>query len=249
MTGADHVRALLATMAWPAAAATSLAVALWHTDATSGGLLLVACGTMAAYGLDRLIDRRELDPPELRRTLRIAVLLAAVGTGVLACSSWWRFRACAVLAVMAGGYVPLKRHIPKNVLTTVAWTTAVATLPGAGSPPADAAFGASVLAVAAIMAANTILCDVPDVEADRRAGVRGITPRLGARAGSVVAAGFGVAGTLVAVSAGRWGLALTATTLAVLAIALGRRPERLQIRRLADAVVTVLPGPLAMLLR
>lgn len=249
MTGADHLRALLATMVWPAAAATSLAVALWHTDATFGGLFLVACGTMAAYGLDRLLDRRELDPPELRRTLRIAVLLAAAGTGVLACSSWWRFRACAALAVIAGGYVPLKRHIPKNVLTTVAWTTAVATLPGAGSPPADAAFGASVLAVAAIMAANTILCDVPDVEADRRAGVRGITPRLGARAGGAVAAGFGVLGCAVALSADRYGLALTAGTLAVLAASLGRHPERLRLRRAADAVVTLLPGPLALLLR
>lgn len=249
MTRADRLRALLATMAWPAAAAVSLAVALWGREATATGIALVASGTMAAYGLDRLIDRRHLDPPALRRWLAVALLLAAGATAVLACSTWWRFKACAALAVIAAGYVPLKRRIPKNVLTTVAWTTAVATLPGLGPPPSDMAFGASVFAVAAIMAANTILCDLPDVEADRQAGVRGVTPRFGAGVGSLVAAGFGLAGAMVAGSAHRWGLATTAALLAVLAIALGRRPDRAGLRRLADAVVTVLPGPIALMLR
>jgi 4-hydroxybenzoate polyprenyltransferase len=53
---------LLTTLLWPAAAAVSLSVALGGRHVSLLGLLLVACGTMAAYGLDRLIDKRSTDP-------------------------------------------------------------------------------------------------------------------------------------------------------------------------------------------
>ena len=60
-TSATIARALFLTLAWPAAAAVSLSVAVGGRDVTGPGLLLVACGTMAAYGLDRLIDSRDRD--------------------------------------------------------------------------------------------------------------------------------------------------------------------------------------------
>lgn len=236
-------------MGWPAAAAVSLSVAVGGRDVTGLGLLLVACGTMAAYGLDRWIDRRDHDPARLRRALAVVVILASVGTGVLASTAWWRFQVCAALGLIAGAYVPLKRIIPKNALTTVAWTTAIATLPFAGLPPLDMAYGASVLAVALIMAANTTLCDIPDVAADRQAGVRGITPRFGPRAGAFAVVTCGSLGALVGGSVGRWGLAVTALSLAVLAVLLARNPTRGLFRLLADAAVTVIPGPLALLFR
>lgn len=242
-------RALLLTMAWPAAAAVSLAVSVGGRNVTAAGLLLLACGTMAAYGLDRWIDRRDRDAQVLRRALAVCILFAASGTAALACTAWWRVQVCAALAVLAGAYVPLKRRIPKNVLTTVAWTAAVATLPFAGRPPADPAFGAAVFAVACVMASNTMLCDIPDFAADRRAGVVGLTPTFGPRAGAIAAVIFGCLGALVAVWAGRWGLAATALGLAVLAVLLARNPSRILFRHLADGLVTVLPGPLALLLR
>lgn len=241
------IHSLLATMAWPAAAAVSLSVAVGGRDVTRTGLLLVACGTMAAYGLDRLIDYRERDPRSLRQALIVCVILASATTGVLACTTWWRFEVCLVLSLIAGAYVPLKKFIPKNVLTTVAWTAAIATLPFAGLPPNDSTFRASVIAVAFIMAANTVLCDIPDFAADRRAGVRGITPRFGPRAGAFAAVIFGFLGALVAGSTERWGLAVTALSLALLALLLGRNPNRTLFRSLADGLVTVLPGPLALL--
>jgi 4-hydroxybenzoate polyprenyltransferase len=242
-------RALLLTMAWPAAAAVSLAVSVGGRDVAPAGLLLLACGTMAAYGLDRWIDRRDRDPQALRRALAVCVVSAAIATGALACTDWWRVQVCAVLAVLAGAYVPLKRRIPKNVLTTVAWTAAVATLPFSGRPHMDPALGAAVFAVACIMAANTMLCDIPDFAADRRAGVVGITPKFGPRAGAIAAVTFGCLGSLVALWGGRWGLAATALGLAVLAIPLARNPSRVLFRHLADGLVTVLPGPLALLFR
>jgi len=243
------IRELLVTMVWPAAAVVSLAVALGGRDVTSLGLLLAASGTAVAYGLDRLIDRRGCDQNQFRRVLAACVFMGAVGTGVLACTSWWRFKVCIILGLIAGAYVPLKRHIPKNILTTFAWTAAIAILPFAEQPPWTETFRASVIAVACIMAANTVLCDIPDVDADRKAGVRGVTPWLGTHAGAVVAVSFGVLGSVIAGSVSRWGLAITAVTLAILACLLAKHPEQRRYRLFADAVVTILPGPIALILR
>lgn len=245
----NRATTLLLTMAWPAAAAVSLAVAVGGPELNPFGLMLVACGTAAAYGLDRLIDRRDSDPRPLRRALQFCVLLAALGTGLLACTAWWRIKVCVVLAVVAGAYVPLKRHIPKNLMTIFAWTTAVFTLPFEGRPSLDTTSVAAILAVAFIMAANTLLSDLPDVAADRKAGVRGIVPRFGVHAGAFVAGAYGVLGVIAALYGDRRALAITAGVLALLAIFLASPPQQSRHRLLADLAVTFLPGPLALLLR
>lgn len=242
-------RALMLTMAWPAAAAVSLSVAIAGERVTTAGLLLVAAGTMAAYGLDRLVDRWRLDPAELRRALVTAVAITATATAVLASSNGWRFRVCAVLSLIAVAYVPLKRHIPKNLLTTFAWTAATATLPLAARPELDARYALSIASVACIMSANTILCDIPDVAADRRSGVRGITPRFGARAGAVAAITFGMLGAVTSIRSGHPGLAVTSASLAALGVLHARDKGRGVHRYLADGVVTALPGPLHLLFR
>lgn len=236
-------------MLWPAAAAVSLSVALSGRNVSLLGLLLVACGTMAAYGLDRLIDKRNTDFPAFRNALLLCVLAASLSTGILCCSAWWRIGVCSVLALIAGAYVPLKRIIPKNVLTSVAWTTATATLPFSTRPTIDSTFIASVVTVALIMLANTILCDIPDVTADRQAGVRGITPWLGPRAGAILAVIYGLLGALIAACFGRWGLAFTSLGLALLAIPLARNSNQRIYRSLADGLVTIVPGPIAFLFR
>jgi len=242
------IRALLVTMAWPAAAVVSLAVAVGGRDVTALGLLLAASGTAAAYGLDRLIDRRGYDPEPLRQLLVVCVLVASAGAGILACTAIWRFKVCLILGLIAAAYVPLKRYIPKNILTTFAWTAAVANLPFAEPPPWNATFYSAVMAVACIMAANTILCDIPDVDADRKAGVRGVTPWLGTRAGAFAAVTFALLGFISAGWVGRWGLAVTAATLAALALLLAKQPEQGRYRLAADAVVTLLPGPITWVL-
>ena len=236
-------------MLWPAAAAVSLSVALGGRNVSLLGLLLVACGTMAAYGLDRLIDKRNTDFPAFRNALLLCVLAASLATGILSCSAWWRIWVCSVLALIAGAYVPLKRIIPKNVLTSVAWTTATATLPFSTRPTIDSTFIASVVTVALIMLANTILCDIPDVTADRQAGVRGITPWLGPRAGAILAVMYGLLGAIIAACFGRWGLAFTSLGLALLAILLARNSNQRVYRSLADGLVTIVPGPLAFFFR
>jgi len=240
---------LLAGMILPAAASVSLSVALGGRDVSALGLILIASGTMAAYGLDRLIDQRECDSQQVRRSFLICVVLASLVAGVLACTTWWRFQVCSVLGIIAGGYVPLKRYIPKNILTTTAWTTATATLPFASQPPLDPLFAASVLTVSLIVLANTILCDIPDFESDQQSGVLGITPRFGPRAGAIAAITWSCLGVIVASIAGRWGLALTSLGLGVLAMLALKRPDQRHFRLLADVLVTILPGPLALFFR
>src|SRR5687768_5759127 len=84
-----------------------LSVAVGGREVTGLGLLLVASGTVAAYGLDRLIDARGRDPRRLRRAIFVCVVLASIAVAVLACTAWLRFKVCAVLGVVAAVYVPL----------------------------------------------------------------------------------------------------------------------------------------------
>ena len=78
---------LFFTLIWPAAAATSLSVAVGGREVSGLGLLSVASGTMAAYGLDRLIDRRGQDSTRLRRALICGVALAMIVATALACTA------------------------------------------------------------------------------------------------------------------------------------------------------------------
>lgn len=240
-------RALLIGMLLPAAASVSLSIALGGREVTGLGLLLIASGTVAAYGLDRLIDHRDGDSKTLRRIVLICVVLASLTAGVIASTTWWRFQVCSVLALIAGGYVPLKRYVPKNLLTTAAWTTATATLPFATQPSFHPSFAWTVLTVALIVLANTILCDIPDVESDQRTGVRGITPRFGRRAGAIAAIICGMLALVAASITGSLGLILTSIALSVLAIVAMNRPDHKSIRLFADIFVTILPGPFALM--
>lgn len=240
---------LLYSLFWPAAAAVSLAVAVGGDEVTLFGLLLLACGTMSGYGLDRLIDRRHLDSVTTRRALMAGVGLSSVLAFGLACTAVWRFEVCVVLGVMAGGYVPLKRIIPKNMLTVPAWTIAVCALPFASAPDGTGRFAGAAAAVAMIMLANTVLCDLPNVEEDRRAGVLAFAARFGARAGAIFAGLAAVLGTASALRHDHWGLAVTAAALVPMAVLMGADPHRRGARQAVDLVVTLLPGPLTLLFR
>ncbi len=234
-------------MLLPAAASASLSIALGGREVTGLGLMLITSGTMAAYGLDRLIDHRDSDSKALRRTVLVCVVLASIAAGVIACSTWWRFQVCVVLALLAGGYVPLKRYVPKNALTTAAWTTATATLPFASQPSLHLSFAWAVLTVALVVLTNTILCDIPDFESDQRLGVRGITPRFGPRAGAIAAMACSALALIGASVIGSLGLILTSIALNALALAALSRPNHKSIRLFADVFVTILPGPIALL--
>jgi 4-hydroxybenzoate polyprenyltransferase len=240
------IRSALATL-WPALAAVSLAVAVGREDVTALGLVLLACGTTAGYVLDRLIDERGIDPPSTRRRLKLLFVVTSAIALLIAFTAEWRFFVCCVLGVLAGGYVPLKRWIPKNMLTVPAWTIACCALPFATSPAGDGKYAASAMAVAFIMLANTVLCDVPTVAADRRAGVRSFTTRFGAKAGAAFAGFAACLGVAGGAAYHHWGLAATAAALVPLAFLLGRDPANAWARRWVDNAVVLLPGPVTLL--
>ena len=99
------------------------------------------------------------------------------------------------------------------------------------------------------MLANTVLCDLPNVEEDRRAGVLAFAARFGARAGAVFAGLAAVLGTVSALRHDHWGLAATAAALVPMAVLMGADPHRRGARQAVDLVVTLLPGPLTLLFR
>ncbi len=239
---------LIIPLLWPAAAALSLSIAVGGPRVTSLGLGLVACGTMLAYGLDRWVDECNYKTKSLSTTVHCCLLLVGIVTFALACTAWWRLLACTGLGIMTAVYVPLKRYVPKNVMAAVAWAIATGVLPLASMPEWSWSLVVSMSSVAFVMMANTVLCDIPDLKMDRHFGVRGITPWLGPRAGAIAASLYGVAAASIAASIGQWSLAVTAFTLALVGLMLLRNSNARNIRFLVDAVVTAIPGPLAMLI-
>jgi len=239
---------LFLTLGWPAAASISLAVAVGKHPFSLPGLLLLACCTAASYALDRWLDHPKTDSASFRKALLLCLLFVSCLGGGLALTAWWRFKICMILGLISMAYVPLKKWIPKNVLTTFSWTVAVSTLPFHDAPDFSGKYAASIFAVFCIMAADTILCDIPDVEADRKAGVRGITPRYGEKVGATFVVIYGLLAAGFAGVYAHWGLSLTGLVLAVLALLMVRTPKPNRYRPWADIVVTFLPGPMTLLI-
>ena len=242
-------RDLLLSLGWPAVASCSLAMAVGRGDPDPAGMALLACGTATAYGLDRWVDHRPGESDTFRRILLIAIAVTTLLGGLLAVTAWWRFQVCVLLGVISGAYVPLKRHIPKNILTSIAWTVGCCTLPFASAPDPHHAYWGAAVSVLAIMIANTVLCDIPDVAEDRRAGVRGITPKYGPQAGVKVVLTAGTAGVLAGLLSRHYPLALTAACFGPLAVLMGEDPGRTSLRKYGDLIVTLVPGPLSLVLQ
>jgi hypothetical protein len=165
------------------------------------GLLVLLSGIAAAYSVDRLLDppsRR--DPAWLRRVLSATGLAGAAVGGVLA----WRLPPqTAVLMPIFGlaavGYVPLKRvALAKTIVVPMAWTWAVIALPfHDGSWMGwDWIERPVSLPLFLLLASGCLLCDLKDVERDRRNRV----PSVPARWGIVAAASLAVG--LAAIAAG-----------------------------------------------
>jgi 4-hydroxybenzoate polyprenyltransferase len=248
----------------PTIAVTGLATAI---AATSGrdlhATLLVAAavltGQLSIGWCNDFVDRERdraagrTDKPVATGALPPGVVALACGVAVTACiplsfASGWRAGLCQ-LVVVAGGWA-YDLGVKQTLLSWVPYAISFAMLgaflalglPGHPAPHAWVLAGGALLGVGA-----HFLNVVPDLEADRRAGVLGLPQRLGAaRARTGGAVLLATAAAVVTLGPGDpppWALAglAAAVTLAAVAAATGHRPgSRLPfLLALATAAVTV----------
>lgn len=180
----------------------------WQLPPHGWGLVAAMSGIYAAYAWDRLMDsRRDGEPIPAARFVHLAV----GGLTLLLAVFFHRplLPAVAILAGMGIFYIPLKQVIPKNLLTALAWTVAVVELPFDGVPfTLPVILGVAVVFLTIYAAAT--LCDIPDVAEDSRAGVRGLSTRLGVQMAARVAGGIAAVAAIVAIVIGAIPLAVPA---------------------------------------
>ncbi len=215
------------------AMATVLAVAAGNTPGTTVLLLVaVLAGQLSIGWSNDLIDEDRdraagrSDKPIAaggieRRTLVIAVAAATSAVVPLSLALGWSAGAAHLLGVLFGWLYNL--GLRSTLLSPIAYLIAFGALPSVATLalPDPALPPWWVTAAAALLGIGAHFGNVlPDIDDDRRAGVRGVPQRLG-RPGTGVVAALGVvvpAGLLLA-SGGRPGIA--AVLLAALVVALG----------------------------
>jgi 4-hydroxybenzoate polyprenyltransferase len=257
------VALLLASHPVPTIAVTAMAtvLALAAGDAPGAVLLLlvaVLAGQLSIGWSNDLIDEerdRAAGRPDKpiaagaveRRTLVIALAVATSAVVPLSLALGWWAGAAHLLGVLCGWLYNL--GLKSTLLSPIAYLIAFGALPAvatlARSDPALPPWWAT--AAGALLGIGAHFGNVlPDIDDDRRAGVRGVPQRMG-RPGAAVVAGLAVvvAAGLLLVSAGRPTIA--AVVLAVLVIALGgsvvaiaRSGRRLRLAFVATMVAAAL---------
>ena len=179
------------------------------------GMVLFAAGVVAAYALDFWADHAK---HSWDAVLWLAGLASAIG---LAAAWWlpgWKIALAAGLGFSGLMYRQWKKWpLGKTILVAGGWTAASLSFPVQW----DAADGRLVPwggALLALFAANALLCDLKDGEADARAGVRSAVVLWGRSATAALAATLAVTGLVMAVASDRPGLAGAGLALTVLAI-------------------------------
>ncbi len=219
-------------------------VTVWWFDAARGwGSAVLVAGVGAAYSLDRILDAEAHERRAALRALGPILVACAAAVAVALWRDQEHRQIVALLALLAGCYVPLKRVIPKSLITGTAWAIAVVFLPCIDMPSLTAGMPL-VWCMLLITAANALLCDALDVDRDRAAGVRGLAPWLGAKWASLIAALLATLGGVLSVALGPWPLVAAAAPLAMAGVLPPSSPRR----RIALDLLLVLPGVLTLCL-
>lgn len=224
--------------------ARSLGVAL-----DGWGVLACVAGVHAAYSFDDLVDAFGFGGlvAHWRDPRFIAIAVDGVLLASAALASLRLVTPLLVLSLAGILYVPLKRFVPKNLLTAGAWTGTIFALSLAGLEPTarvTVAGGALFL----LVVSNAGLCDLSDAETDRENRVVGFATVLGTRAAARIAGSLGFVAAGLAASSGVFALCLPAVCYGVAGLWFGDflRDHR-SMRVWVDAVLIV-PGPISLLL-
>ncbi len=202
----------------PLAVCCSTVVLVVHATGrplSPAGVVLFAAGVVAAYALDFWADH-----PTRRGDA--ALTLAAVASLAGGVAAWWlpgwKIALAAVLGVGGLTYRRWKKWpLGKTVLVAGGWTAASVGFPVLGNA-SDLLFPPFGAALFALFAANALLCDLKDGEADARAGVRSAVVLWGPPVAARGAAALAFAGVLAARAVGRPGLAAAGLALTALAV-------------------------------
>jgi hypothetical protein len=210
------------------------------------GVLACVAGVHGAYRFDSLADRLGFETLWRDPGLRIVLFDA----GLVGCAALGSPRLIGplVLLSLAGlFYIPLKRFIPKNLLTAGAWTGTVFALSLSGhTPTPESLMAAGALFFA--VASNANLCDLPDVEDDRNNRVVGFGVIVGARATAQIAGAFGFVAAALAAGAGVFALCVPAIGYGILGVGFPDALAEHRSRRVWVDAALVGTGPLSLLM-
>ena len=210
------------------------------------GVLACPFGIAAAYFLDNFWDTHRMNSSAHNAILLLC--FSACGFILLAAVFYDRrlLGPAALLSFLALFYIPLKHFLLKNLLTALAWVVSVTILPINGY-----SFSTSfslTTALFCIVLSNTLLCDVVDVESDRRSYIPSIAVLSSTRLAIAVSLLTAFASVLLALAVGRKGLPFTIVASIYLAISVAGFINRKSIinNKMVLDVPLLLPGLLAM---
>jgi 4-hydroxybenzoate polyprenyltransferase len=236
-------RILIPLVGWTLSIASARAV-----GASVDWLGLGACilGIFSAYRLDHVLDRPGgLLAAEARQELGVIAAAALLLLGI-ALAQPSLFAPLAVLGALGVFYIPLKKFIPKNLLTASAWAVCIVTLSLQLTPLSREHAMATAL-IFFLVLSNATLCDLPDIERDREDKVVGLVPAFGTRTGGRIAAAAACTSLVIAAALESAAFAIPCAVYIVLgagfSTSVASHPKQ---RWLLDAVL-VLPGPISLL--
>jgi len=219
-----------------------------HLPFSLWGITLLLAGIGTAYSLDRLHPAPEA--AGVRRLLWGAMLACGGLTTIAAFQMPLAvFGVAALLGAVSLFYPALKRlPLGKTLLVTGAWLWACAWFPFAatGVSPWGWMRWDAIPPLFFLMAAACILCDIQDREEDLCDCVPSLPVLLGTLSTCRVCAALALAGVLLSLQAGRYGLTAAGVVLAGLA----QFPRLLERKALGPLVVDatlLLPGLLILL--
>lgn len=236
-------RILIPLVGWTLSVASARAI-----GASVDWLGVAACilGIFAAYRLDHVLDREGgLLAPEARHEVAI-IAAAATLLLLIAIADPALLAPLAVLGALGIFYVPLKKFLPKNLLTASAWAVCIVTLSLKLTPFSLQHWLATAM-IFFLVLSNATLCDLPDIERDRENRVVGLVPAFGSRAGGRIAAFAGCLSLAISVALASTAFAIPSAIYIVLGAFFSSRvaghPKQ---RWLLDAVL-ILPGPISLI--
>ena len=211
---------------WPVAMGGSAAIVVHRATARplhETGLVLLLCGILAAYSLDRLQDGADIaNRSGLLVVLRIGAAIGVVGTAVLLALLPLRTAMLVpVLGALVLAYSRLKSlPLLKTVLVPVAWTWSVIAFPFQdGSWFGWQAWSVPIaIPLTCMIASGCLLCDLKDVEGDRDASVASLPVVIGVRSALLIAVALSVVGAAVAAAEHRIGLSVGGVGLGLAAL-------------------------------